>query len=176
MCSAGHQKASAPYATGLWAAVLGCRAFKRQPPHERTFYSAPCPSIESESLQESRMFLISPLLALLGYCIGLTCLQKSQRSLASREWGRIEQHVHRARAHAEYRRKPDHTFDFLFEPEELGRSIVPALPVGPLARPAITAASLSSWESALAMCECSGSCLRADAHEYHHPNCHAADP
>ena len=53
---------------------------------------------------------------------------------------------------------------------------MPALAVGPLARPARTAASLSSCESALAIFECSGSSLNADAHRYHHPTCHAADP
>ena len=68
------------------------------------------------------------------------------------------------------------TFDFLFEPEELGRSTVPALAVGPLARPARTAASLSSCESALAICEYSGSSLNGDANKCQHPTCHAAEP
>lgn len=67
---------------GLGATQL--ETFEGWPRWKRTFYSAPSPPIEPESLQKSQVLLISPLLPLLGYGIGLTCLQNAHASFC---WG-----------------------------------------------------------------------------------------
>jgi hypothetical protein len=52
-----------------------------------TFYLAPGPAVLLESLQEARVLLIGPLLALLGDRVGLTGLRGEEGELAWRQAG-----------------------------------------------------------------------------------------